>query len=460
MNKFIKLTLLFPLIYFNIYGQDSSSLSNEEKWNCKITFENDLGPFNVFLFFNNEVSGNFTAHSSKNSDKRIFGGNKATIARLLKKSPKKGVFIKITNGKVVSQSGIDSLYGTIHLPMIGAKDFKAVKVNDSIYGGIVDSIETIGKITGVKSQFGFGFNYKKLSQKIYDTAKTYIYDPLLMKTRHWKRFTKKVDKLSVNAIDDIEFFLGFNILSQKLRFSHFNLFMLSKDPGLSKVSGSDNLSFEEINKKTGYLDINSFGGSSREMDSVFKIILNNNYDNLLVDLRDNAGGGITSAIPFGKHLIPHEINAGYFVTNKWHKLYYKNEDSLDFSNIPITNATITSAFIEELKHTSGKQLIISPDEETFKGDIYILTNGKTASTCEPIVYELKKNNLAVIVGETTAGAMLSAALFNVYDKYYVSLPIADYYTSDGQRLDQIGVEPNVIVKSENALDFVIDNLIK
>lgn len=82
----------------------------------------------------------------------------------------------------------------------------------------------------------------------------------------------------------------------------------------------------------------------------------------------------------------------------------------------------------------------------------MLTSGKTASTCEPIVYALKKHQLATIVGQTTAGAMLSAAFFQVYGKYYLFLPIADYYTSDGKRLDQVGVEPDIPVEAESALD--------
>ncbi len=154
------------------------------------------------------------------------------------------------------------------------------------------------------------------------------------------------------------------------------------------------------------------------------------------------------------------LNVGYFVTNKWYFEKEKTKGPMDFSRLPVTDAVTTTAFIEELKHTIGQQLIIAPGEKTFKGNVYILTSKITDSTCEPIVYALKKNKLATIVGERTAGAMLSAAIFHISDKYYISLPIADYYTFDGQRLDQIGVEPNVIVNPKDAFNFVINNLIK
>jgi C-terminal processing protease CtpA/Prc len=207
------------------------------------------------------------------------------------------------------------------------------------------------------------------------------------------------------------------------------------------------------------LDIKSFGGLSDEIDSIFNIILNKNYKNLIIDLRNNSGGGLNSAISFGEYISNRELNAGFFVTNNWYRDSNNKNDTLNFSRIPVTSATSTSTFIEELKHTIGKQLVIAPGKKTFKGKVYILTSNKTASTCEPIIYALKKNKLATVVGERTAGAMLSASIFRVSDKYYIFLPIADYYTSDGQRLDQIGVEPNVIVNSEDALNFVIDNLL-
>lgn len=460
MGKVIKLIILLSFFCSNIYAQQHPlNLTLDEKWLCQITFVNHLGPFNTILYFNYLDSVNFNAYSSRNADKRIFGNFKATFGRLLKKSPKKGVFMSITDGEINSSLRNDSLTAIIHIPMIGIRDFKAVKIHDSIFGSILDSNETIGHLIGVKSQLGFQENYKALNQRIFDTLKTYIYNPELLETRKWRRFVKKVDKLADRVLDDVEYFFGFNLLSQKLPFSHLNLFLFSEDPNLVTNSDEKYLFLKEMGEGTAYLDITSFGGSALEIDSIFNIILMNNYRNLIIDLRNNAGGGLNSAISFGSHLCRHKLNAGYFVTNKWYQNHQKN-NTLDFSNIQATSSITTSAFVEELKHTAGKQLIISPAEKTYKGHVFILTSGKTASTCEPIVYGLKKNKLATVVGERTAGAMLSATIFQIMDKYYIFLPIADYYTSDGQRLDQIGVEPNMIVNSKDALDFVIENLIK
>lgn len=84
-----------------------------------------------------------------------------------------------------------------------------------------------------------------------------------------------------------------------------------------------------------------------------------------------------------------------------------------------------------------------------------MTNSKTASACETIVYVLKNTKRATIVGSNTAGAMLSAAPFQIFGKYKLILPIADFYTFDGIRLDQIGVAPDIETEPENALEKVV-----
>ena len=48
--------------------------------------------------------------------------------------------------------------------------------------------------------------------------------------------------------------------------------------------------------------------------------------------------------------------------------------------------------------------------------------------------------------------MLSATYFDISGKYKLVLPIADFYTYDGIRLDGVGVAPNIETASANALD--------
>src|SRR5690606_42154192 len=89
----------------------------------------------------------------------------------------------------------------------------------------------------------------------------------------------------------------------------------------------------------------------------------------------------------------------------------------------------------------------------------ILTNKNTASTCEPIVYELQRQKRAIIIGEKTAGAMLNGEMFELNQSFKMFIPTADYYTSDGYRIDLNGVKPDIETKSEDALTVALNRVV-
>ena len=63
---------------------------------------------------------------------------------------------------------------------------------------------------------------------------------------------------------------------------------------------------------------------------------------------------------------------------------------------------------------------------------------------------------AVVVGETTAGEMLSQKLFDVPGDFLLSLPIADYYSTHSGRIEGRGISPDVETAAENALATALE----
>jgi len=100
-------------------------------------------------------------------------------------------------------------------------------------------------------------------------------------------------------------------------------------------------------------------------------------------------------------------------------------------------------------------LKIEPVKKKFEGEIYILTNKYTASTCEPIVYALQQQGLATVIGEKTAGAMLNSETFDLINGFCVVIPTADYYTSDGYHIDKQGVNPDFYINSKLSLEYAM-----
>lgn len=75
-------------------------------------------------------------------------------------------------------------------------------------------------------------------------------------------------------------------------------------------------------------------------------------------------------------------------------------------------------------------------------------------------WNLKNSERVTVVGEATAGAMLSASSYPLSSGFIAVIPNADYYTPNGSRLDRVGVLPNIEVKPEDALKYVLENLIQ
>ena len=430
----------------------STTIAFAQKKQTHFKSEMDFGNGTVFsTFLDLKIDKDvFVLTSPNNADVRIMGG-KARLGRLLGKSPKKGIIITI---KGIVEN--DSIFGDTKIPMFGKLKFKGIVKNELLSGEFInnDSI-SIGTISGIHSTED-RINYDYLYPKVVKTIQENIYSKEVLKTKEWKKFNEKIQDLFSKSHDDIELFLGFNILAQQLPFSHLNLYITEENAEYDEtLSKTKSVIFEEKNNSTAYLAIKNFSTSKIELATILpKIVENKNYINLIVDLRDNPGGGIEPAFEFAKHIVTKDLEVGYFVTNR---LVYSGYQPELFKTLPELQPKNTKEFTNDLKTLPGAKLIFKkPDNPVFKGNIYLLINGKTGSTCEPIVYALKKNKKAVVIGEKTAGAMLAAVGYDILGKYSLLVPIADFYTYDGVRLDRFGVNPDVEVKSENALTKALE----
>ena len=406
----------------------------------------------ISTFLDVSLSGNqFEITSPKNADTRIMGG-KAKLGRLMGKSPKKGIIVTI-RGSVQT----DSLFGNTKIPMFGKLKFKGLVNNQKLSGTFQnDAGTTVGSLNGVKSaeeKIVYDGLYSKMMTIIQDN----IYSKEVLNTAAWAKFNKKIEKLCDEAHDDIELFLGFNILAQKLPFSHLTLAIAQSvvEEEEEAPSATKSVVFEQKNTSTAYLQIKNFSNSSTELAEILPQIVNNTaYKNLIIDLRNNGGGGINAAFELAKYITAEDLEVGYFPTNK---LVYSGYQPELFETLQELQPKSTEEFGNELKKSSGVKLIFKkPINPVFSGNIYVLTNNRTASTCEPIVYALKARKKAVIIGEKTAGAMLSASPFVASGKFMLMIPIADFYTNDGVRLDKTGVTPDVLVKSDDAVNKALE----
>jgi hypothetical protein len=404
----------------------------------------------------------FHGATRKSTLRQILGFGKYHAGVLLNKIPKQ--IVSIDGG--VTQKG-DTLYlSGSYTSFWGKQKFEAVLLGDSLTGCLLKEKKDGQKVTNLieghrKKVDSAARDYVSITQKAIAITEEKLFLTDIGDYKEWQRFKKKVSKLAPKIRDDYEFWLCYNFGVRELPFSHYGIQFKKKlgTPQASNVIKEKHVVYTPHDSEVGLLTVRNFSGDGTEMMQSIEAIKAHNPQTLIIDLRNNGGGSIQSAMPLAQFLTKEVVYGGVFLTQKWFKKHSNLPDVEDYKDLPHFSAASYSLIIEGIHEEEGLCLRIDPGEVTFDGKIYLLTNNFTASTCEPFVYSLKYNKAATIVGEQTAGQMLNGESFAINNEVNLFVPTADYYTVDGYKIDQKGVSPNIEITSEEALNYVL-NLIK
>ena len=454
---------LFTLLLSITSCSAQPTIKNEQlegKWFINFAHK-DIGQARTFIEFNTN-SNTFTAHSRKNADKDILGSWTSFLGRTFTKSLKNGSLLNIEKGIYEVKNDTLNLAGILVTPM-GNFNLEGYIVNNELYATLRNkSRGHLGIISGNRTIPNIPLeNYQQLFEKAVSLTEEKIFNKEILQSKEWELFTKEMLKSVPKLQDDLEMVFAFFYRAEKLPFSHFALIKSFEENEGKENNGQQkrHLTLKEKNGKTAYLKMASFSGTANEVDSIFTIIKQKDYQHLIVDLRNNSGGSVEAGMAFATNIIDKETFGGVFLTQKWFNNHKELPTPDDYDKLSHFTQANYDLIIEGIHKTEGLCLLIIPKEEVYQGKLYVLINRKTASTCEPIVYELKKQNRAVIIGETTAGAMLNGEMFDLSNGFEMFIPTADYYASDGFKIDQKGVKPNIETKSEEALNKAM-NLIE
>lgn len=140
-----------------------------------------------------------------------------------------------------------------------------------------------------------------------------------------------------------------------------------------------------------------------------------NYQKLIIDLRDNPGGLLTSAIDVADKF----IDEGPIVSTK-SRILFENQ----------------SYFAKEDKTTVRKDV-----------PIIVLINHGSASASEILAGALKDNHIAYLVGEKTYGKGSVQQLVPLSSTEGIKLTMARYYSPSDTNIDKIGIPPDLEVKN-------------
>jgi carboxyl-terminal processing protease len=209
-----------------------------------------------------------------------------------------------------------------------------------------------------------------------------------------------------------------------------------------------------VEKEVGYLKIAKFPGVvgigvAAEISRAIEGL--GNVDRLIIDLRGNTGGGV-GALRAMSILTPHKLPVGFALDRKSSPLNIEEEKSRfrRFNRIPDSKIALWLLAIRYLPILSKKSPVVLETEglgpKSFHGHIVLLVDRHTASAAEMIVAFAKENHLATIVGEKTAGRLLSATSQKVGQGYRLALPTGAYCTWKGIVLEGTPIDPDVVAE--------------
>lgn len=209
----------------------------------------------------------------------------------------------------------------------------------------------------------------------------------------------------------------------------------------------------DLGNGLGYLKIAMFPGmvgvvvANQISDAVNRL---GNVHGLIIDLRGNTGGGI-GALRVMSLLTPDRIPVGFALDKRraGGNMDQEKPRFPRFSRIPSNTKALWPLALQFAPAMLAKKPVVLESEglgpQPFHGRIVLLVDRHTASAAEMIIAFARENGLATIIGEKTAGRLLSATSVKVGNGFRVALPTGAYHTWKGTILEGTPIEPDQLI---------------
>jgi C-terminal processing protease CtpA/Prc len=237
--------------------------------------------------------------------------------------------------------------------------------------------------------------------------------------------------------------------------SHLDFFAMPRidpQPGATPADQNHGISWRQAAPSIGYLRIESFEDGPEVMarvDRAFSELAHN--PSLIVDVRENGGGSLTTAMRLGDHIFAARRPVGYFAGREGlMRRGAASIDALDPASLPLFTG-YSSADLAGKMQSAGAVMLATGGRAPapYRGRLVILVDEYCFSACEALASVAKETGAATLVGRKTAGAMLAAFPVDVGGGWTLMLPVWDFRTPGGVRVEGRGVEPNVPVRKSS-----------
>jgi carboxyl-terminal processing protease len=165
----------------------------------------------------------------------------------------------------------------------------------------------------------------------------------------------------------------------------------------------------------GYIKINQFQEqTATDLSNAMEQLIQEKINSLILDLRNNPGGLLNSAVDVASKLLPAGKLVAYTKDRKGERTEYYTEAGGTNSTLPMV----------------------------------VLINQGSASASEIVAGALKDWNRAVILGTQTFGKGSVQSVIPLSDNSGIRLTTARYYTPKGASIQTTGIMPDIVVKPD------------
>lgn len=169
------------------------------------------------------------------------------------------------------------------------------------------------------------------------------------------------------------------------------------------------------------------------LDILESLPASSRYSQIILDLRDNPGGLIQSAVGLSSFFLPANVevvSARERDASSARRWLTRRADWARDSDDPdwVSQAHAKSPWLRTVPMT-------------------VLVNRRSASASEIVAGALRDHHRALIVGNTTFGKGSVQSIFSLGDAGSIKITTSRYYTPSGKPIQAVGVTPDVLVAS-------------
>lgn len=313
----------------------------------------------------------------------------------------------------------------------------SIKTGDEILSINNHNTETILKtFYSVYSSDGFNESYKKQGIK-YNWFKYYFSFCYGFHSSYTVQLKNKLGVISTHTLQSISSLKDTIITPVKdasnniYKTKYCNFFLLNDNP------------------KIAVMDIDAFKGRGWQkfMKRSFKSLKAKGIENLVIDLRENGGGQIMNGMNMMSYLIPKTTWLPFDRKPNLIPINFRLKMGFFTRLSPILFSTMMP---EWPKHGRLRHYFISRPKKKrlYKGNLFVLINGKTFSMSVVTATYLKYKANATIIGEETGGniagsnAVLNSKLILPNSRAQIFIPLYHIYHNIDVKNDGRGLRPD------------------